>query len=108
MQMSTVRAVALAIGAGALAPAQAHAQAGYLDHLTAATPDAAALLHSDARAWIAAPDIVKDRLAFFVFAEPFPARARLSPNELIQCLDREAGRAASSTAVGTLLRTCTR
>jgi hypothetical protein len=79
----------------------------YLDRLTAAEPAAAALLVSKARDWRIAPEIVKDRAAFMIFTKPFTRKSKMSPNDLIACIDDASKRAEPDVHMQTVIRTCT-
>ena len=96
----------LTVAATATFASGAFAQ-GYLDRLTAAEPAAAALLVSKAQDWRTASEIVKDRAVFMVFAKPFPKKSKLSPNDLMTCLDKEVGSVRADTHMQTVLRSCT-
>lgn len=88
--------------------AAAPAAGGYLDRLTDAEPYADVLLVSGtASDWRLAPQIVKGRLAFLVFARPFPRRSSISPNELMACLDAEAGMQDGAFPFRVMLVRCT-
>jgi hypothetical protein len=104
--MNSLARWAVLLAAVAMPVAAASAQS-YLDRLDAAEPAAAALLASKAPEWLRANAIVKDRLAFAVFAKPFPKRSRMSPNDLVACMDKAAAAAEATTRVDVILRGCT-
>lgn len=71
--------------------ATAHAQTGYVDRLWAAGPDAERLIAlGHAPDWMAAPEIVRDRVGFIVFGKAFPRKALISQDDLTACVTRLA------------------
>lgn len=89
----------------ALACAPVHA-ASYIDQIDAARPAAAALLEQTAAEWTAAPQTVKDAAGFALFRGKFPRKRELSQDDLVACMNAEAGKSSAETAVVTLFRAC--
>ena len=79
---------------------------GYVEALANAEPAAAALLHSKAKDLAASSDIVKDRAGFMLFEQEFEGKKRMSIQDVIDCLNRDAPLADPGTAMINLVNGC--
>lgn len=82
------------------------ANAGPIEDLDNAGPQAAALLYSKAPDWRHAPQLVKDRAGFMIFENDFPNKKQMSIDDMTKCIDKAAASATDTTAVAALVNNC--